>query len=218
MKKIFTLLLSTVLSAGFSISAQATSTFALGGNVTYVTVDDSETLPTGIGGKIETEAAVGGSLVGHLNLSDEGFLRYFATQLEIGFSSHKVTAKTTSLGTLKAGKVRMIPVSWSLLWMIAPDWNFCPYVGAGISYINLKKAGQGDVDQLKYTSKAGGLVQGGLKYFPSDAWSVDLDVKKVVFRPGSEPKIKFTEAGVTGEVKYPINPLIIGLGATVYFN
>lgn len=217
MKKKLKLLLFTALAACLAASVEASSTFGVGGNVTYVTADDSETIPT-VGGKVETDSAIGGSLVGHLNLGDEGFLRYFATELAVDFSRHKVKAKTTTLGNLDAGKVSLLLASWSLLWMIAPDWNFCPYIGAGVSYVNLRKAGSGVIDRLKYKSKAGGLVQAGLKYYPSDAWSVDLDIKKIGFRSGSEPKIQFTEAGVTGEVNHPVNPLIVGLGATVYFN
>lgn len=215
MKKIIAWCAASVLLTGGAVSTFANSTFGLGGNVTYVTLDSSKTLP--VGGTAEPDAAVGGNLVGHLDLSNEGFLRYFATELSADYSRHKVKAKNTTFGNLDAGKLNLLLASWSLLWMMAPDWNFCPYIGAGVSYANLRKAGTGQVDEINYTSKWGGLAQAGIKYYPSDAWSIDFDVKKVDFRSKSEPKLRFTEAGISGTADFPINPLVVGLGATFYF-
>lgn len=216
MNKAIALFCTGVVLAGVSVVTVAKSTFGLGGSVTYVTLDSSKTLPT-VGGTAEPDAAVGGNLIGHLNLADEGFLRYFATELAADYSRHKVKAKNTTVGNLDAGKLNLLLASWSLLWMMAPDWNFCPYIGAGVSYANLRKAGSGQVDELNYTSKWGGLAQAGIKYYPSDAWSIDFDVKKVGFRSGSEPKLRFTETGISGTADFPINPLVVGLGATFYF-
>lgn len=217
MEKLAALLFSILLAISLSAPAQAKTTFGLGGKLTYVTTDDSKTLPK-IGGSVETKGTLGGNLVGHLDLGDKDIWRYFATELSVDFSLHNVSVNGSTFGDLNIGRVSFLTTSWSILWMMTPDWNFTPYLGLGASYVYIQSMGIGSADQLKYTSKLGGLVQGGLKFYPVQRWSVDFDVKKVAFNSGTwRPMIKLTKNGVTGETDYSINPLIVGLGTTFYF-
>lgn len=217
MKKLAALFFSALLAASVFAPAEAKSIFGIGGKITYVTTDDSKTLPN-VGGAVETKEAAGGNLVGHLDLGDKDIWRYFATELSFDLSLHSVRVKDSIFGDLNIGRVSLLTTSWSFLWMITPDWNFSPYLGFGLNHVYIQNMGVGDANQLKYTSKFGGLVQGGLKFYPTKRWSVDFDAKKIAFNSGTwRPMIKLTKNGVTGENDYGINPLIVGLGATYYF-
>lgn len=201
----------------FAITSHAKSVFGLGGKVTYITHDDSHTLPN-VEGFIETKEALGSNVVGHLDFAEQGFLRYWATELSVDTSLHSVQARNTQFGNFSAGKVSLLTTSWSVLWMFTPNWNFSPYLGIGASYVYMKEAGIGSADHLSYTSKVGGLLQGGVKFYPSKHWSMDFDVKKIAFNSGKwRPMVTLTKNGVTGSNDNSINPLIVGLGATYYF-
>lgn len=201
----------------FSMSTHAKGIFGVGGKITYITHDDSHTLPK-VEGFIETKEALGGNLVGRLDFAEQGFLRYWATELSFDFSLHPVQARNTRFDDFSAGKVSLFTTSWSILWMFTPDWNFSPYLGVGASYVYMKEAGIGSADRLQYTSKPGGLLQGGVKFYPSRHWSMDFDVKKIGFVSGTwRPMVTLTKNGITGANDNSINPLIVGLGATYYF-
>lgn len=218
MKKLVAALFSTITLVSFYTVSGAKPTFGLGGHVTYITTDDSKTIPN-VRGEVETKAAVGADLVGHLDFAEKGFWRYFATELALDFSLHSVRAKNTRFGDLNAGKVLLITPSWSFLWMMTPDWNFSPYFGMGLCYTLIQAAGKGSIDKISYTSKPGGLIQLGAKFYSSRFWSIDFDIKKIGFLEDHNfrPKVKLTKNGVAGDNDNALNQLVVGAGATYYF-
>lgn len=208
---------SVTILVCFSATCSAKPIFGLGGHATYVTTDDSKTIPN-VGGAVETKTAVGANLVGRLDFAEKGFWRYFATELAADVSLHNVRAKGTRFGDLTAGKVTLIAASWSLLGILTPDWNFSPYLGGGVCYTLIQRIEKGSVDQISYTSEPGVVVQLGAKFYSSPFWSFDFDIKKIAFFEDSfRPKVKLIKNGITGENDNSINPLIVGLGATYYF-
>lgn len=217
MKKSVVALLFTVILVCFYTASSAKPVFGLGGHATYITLDDSKTIPN-LGGAVETKATVGGTLKGHLDFAEKRFWRYFATELALDFSLHNVRAKNTLFGDLNAGKVGLLTTSWSLLWMMLPSWNFSPYLGFGASFVEIMGSDRGAIDNVKYTSNVGALVQAGFKFYSSRLWSIDFDIKKIAFFEDRwRPTVTLTKNGITGKNDNSINPLIVGLGAAFYF-
>lgn len=190
--------------------------WGLGANLTYITMDDSESLVP-LGGSFETASGVGASVLAHVPLGNQNLWRYFATEVGLDLSRHDIRVKdTANSGNLNLGKALLFTASWTFLWMITPDWNFIPYVGMGPAFISMRSTDKGVADSIDFDSTfLAGVLQGGFKYYPQKNWSFDLSAKKFgLYRF----KSSFRQDTISASTqKNNINPLTVGLGVTYFF-
>lgn len=130
------------------------------------------------------------------------FTDSFGAELILATSRHGVTS---DLGNL--GKVSVLPPTLTLQYHFNDAGRIRPYIGAGINYTlfyhnSLAVGGQG-VDITNHSF--GPALQAGVDFAVSDAWFVNLDVKKVWIR--TDASLGGTDLG-----RLRIDPWIVGFG------
>ena len=139
------------------------------------------------------------------------FTKNIAAELILGTSNHDVKAINTSAGDIELGDVWLLPPTLTLQYHFT-EWDFKPYVGAGVNYTIFYGVDEGPVaDNVEYDNSFGLALQVGVDYFINDSWFLNLDLKKIFIN--TDATIDATTAlGATVGADVDINPLVIGLG------
>ncbi len=103
-----------------------------------------------------------------------------AAELILATTKHTVEVRNSSSGDLDLGTVRLIPPVLSLQYHFLPDSDFSPYAGAGLNYVIVADKSFGrSVNNVAYSNEFGFALQAGMDYRINDAWSLNVDLKKV---------------------------------------
>ena len=135
------------------------------------------------------------------------FNKNVAAELILGTTKHDVEF---SNGAANLGSVWLLPPTLTLQYHFYPTKTLKPYVGAGLNYTIFYGVKSGAVKDVKYDNALGFALQGGVDYFLSDKYFLNLDVKKVFLK---------TDVEVNGSIPAEVNidPLLIGFGIGMKF-
>ena len=135
------------------------------------------------------------------------FNKNVAAELILGTTKHDVEF---SNGAANLGSVWLLPPTLTLQYHFYPTKTLKPYVGAGLNYTIFYNAKPGQFNDISYDNKVGFALQGGVDYFLSDKYFLNLDVKKVFLK---------TDVEVNGSIPAEVNidPLLIGFGIGMKF-
>ena len=138
------------------------------------------------------------------------FNKNVAAELILGTTKHKVVDEKSALGDVDLGSVWLLPPTLTLQYHFYPTKTLKPYVGAGLNYTIFYNAKPGQFNDISYDNKVGFALQGGVDYFLSDKYFLNLDVKKVFLK---------TDVEVNGSIPAEVNidPLLIGFGIGMKF-
>jgi len=138
------------------------------------------------------------------------FNKNVAAELILGTTKHKVVDEKSALGDVDLGSVWLLPPTLTLQYHFYPTKSLKPYVGAGLNYTIFYNAKPGQFNDISYDNKVGFALQGGVDYFLSDKYFLNLDVKKVFLK---------TDVEVNGSIPAEVNidPLLIGFGIGMKF-
>ena len=138
------------------------------------------------------------------------FNKNVAAELILGTTKHKVVDEKSALGDVDLGSVWLLPPTLTLQYHFYPTKTLKPYVGAGLNYTIFYNAKPGQFNDISYENKVGFALQGGVDYFLSDKYFLNLDVKKVFLK---------TDVEVNGSIPAEVNidPLLIGFGIGMKF-
>lgn len=168
----------------------------------------------------DTISLVGGKVT---SVSDEYApeidFNYFFTpnisaELILATARHSVKATGTALGTIKLGKVYLLPPTLTALFHIFPYKTIDPYIGGGINYTHFYKETSGPIaTAISYDDSWGGVIQGGIDLHFAPHWSFNIDIKKVYVKTD----VTVTALGIKPKTTVKINPIFIGVGVGYRF-
>ena len=160
-------------------------------------------------------SAIGGDVnISNAFIPELDFTYFFnknvAAELILGTTKHKVVDEKSALGDVDLGSVWLLPPTLTLQYHFYPTKTLKPYVGAGLNYTIFYNAKPGQFNDISYDNKVGFALQGGVDYFLSDKYFLNLDVKKVFLK---------TDVEVNGSIPAEVNidPLLIGFGIGMKF-
>jgi outer membrane protein len=149
------------------------------------------------------------------------FTNNFATELSAGLlitkfkSSGTFTEKTSATGYAGnyafSSKVTLVPINMIVQYHMAPYGTVSPYVGAGYSYIIANSSTGSDM-----SNKGGPLMQVGFDAWVSDNMTLNIDVKKSLYKPKLSFNVPYdsikSKGALTFSDKLNIDPIIISIG------
>ena len=146
------------------------------------------------------------------------FNKNVAAELILGTTKHDVKTTGSNLTAIGGpasaevdlGSVWLLPPTLTLQYHFYPTKTLKPYLGAGLNYTIFYGVKSGAVKDVKYDNALGFALQGGVDYFLSDKYFLNLDVKKVFLK---------TDVEVNGSIPAEVNidPLLIGFGIGMKF-
>ncbi len=184
-------------------------------NATTVNVAGVPALSTPLSG-----LSIGNSIVPEIDISYY-FNANLAVELILGVTQNHITGNG-ALNGLDIGSTWLLPPTLTFQYHFTNFGAFQPYVGAGINLtipFGTQAAGTTTAGGLKTTSLSLGTavglaLQAGFDYMIDRNWGVNLDVKKIVLRPGYNATVNGT-IPVYGTAA--IDPWLFGMGVTYRF-
>ncbi len=174
------------------------------------------------------EKATIGIIGGDVNISNsfipEADFTYFfnkniAAELILGTTKHNVVAKSTALGDIDLGSVYLLPPTLTLQYHFYPTAKLKPYIGAGLNYTIFYSEGKNPaaaVTKVEYKDNVGFALQGGVDYFVTEKYFLNLDVKQLFLK--TDVTVSTIPAiGATVPADVTINPLLLGVGVGMKF-
>ncbi|MBL8642479.1 MAG: OmpW family protein, partial [Rhodospirillaceae bacterium] len=145
------------------------------GRVIGVLPDGKSTI-TPIGGN----ATADDSFVPELDIS-YFFSDNIALEVIAAVTKHDVTARGTTLGTVRLGDAWLLPPIVTLQYHASSFNGLSPYVGVGLNYTHFFDADTAGapVTAISYGDSFGPALQAGFDVQLNDRWSFNVDVKKV---------------------------------------
>ncbi len=197
-------LTATVLSSGAAFAAD--SPWMVRVRAVVVAPDDSAKI-TPIGGNTHHS----NSVIPELDIS-YFFNEHVSTELVLGVTRHKAKAVGTTLGTVDAGHIWLLPPTLTLQYHFAPDATINPYVGAGVNYtifFSQSLPASSPLVSVKHGDSFGPALQAGVDIKLQDNMFLNFDVKKVWMNTKAT-----MDAGALGIVKanVDLDPWLFGVG------
>ena len=161
-----------------------------------------------VGGE-KSDVSISNSFIPELDFT-YFFNKNIAAELILGTTKHDVKVGNDEVSL---GKVWLLPPTLTLQYHFYPTKSLKPYVGAGLNYTIFYGVKPGDVTDMDYKNKVGFALQGGVDYFVTDKYFLNLDVKKIFLKTD-------VDVNVSGEIvpaKVNIDPLLIGFGIGMKF-
>lgn len=135
------------------------------------------------------------------------------------YPSHDLTTAGGALGGADAGKVKVLPPTFTLQYRFGTE-GIRPYVGIGLNYTtfpsydlsaDLAALGVTDVDLDDSVGVAGNL---GIDFDFGDRWLFNLDVKYIKISTDADLE---TADGILDTIEVDIDPWVFGAGIGIRF-
>lgn len=171
----------------------------------------SSTIPV-IGGHVTN---ISSTVIPELDFS-YFFTKHIATELILGTSRHSVEATGTTLGTVKLGRVSLLPPTLNLQYHFYLGEHAKPYVGVGVNYTlfyDVNKGSNPAVTSMSYNNTFAPELQAGMDLFVYKNWLVNVDVKYIFLNTTAH--VGTVVGRLSPNVR--INPTLIGLGVGYRF-
>jgi outer membrane protein len=158
-----------------------------------------------------TISAVGGSAELTNSIVPELDFTYFLTsniaaELILATTPHSVDVKGSSVGSVDAGNVWLLPPTLLAQYHFTNFDSFKPYVGAGINYTFFYNDDSGALNNVTYKDNFGYALQAGVDVPIEGNWYFNADIKKIYLNTDA----KFNNGTIVADVD--IDPVIFGLG------
>lgn len=136
--------------------------------------------------------------------------------LTVGYPPTTTLTGTGSVAAVgKVGEVKYAPAALTLQYRIdaLSRYGIYPYVGAGVTYVKIFSATDGNVSNFHADSAWGRLLQVGAEYRINETWGLFLDIKK--FFVSTTATGNLGPAPVTASVR--LDPLVTTAGVAFHF-
>lgn len=154
-----------------------------------------------IGGKIK----VNNSFVPEIDFT-YFFTQNISAELIAATTKHKGKIRGSSVGSLSAGHVWLLPPTLTLQYRFT-CWNFVkPYAGAGVNYTIFYNEKKGDLTSISYEDRAAPALQLGFDFPFHNGWYFNLDMKKIFLKT----TVKANNKTITAKMK--LYPWLLGFG------
>ena len=132
---------------------------------------------------VDSSVSIGGGAVVDDDTVPELDIRYFITdtlaiEAIFGTTEHNVSAKSTALGDVNLGTIKVLPPTFTLQYHFQTEGNFKPYIGAGVNYTFFYDGNPGQFDSVKYKDEIGLALNIGFDFILSENNFFNIDIKK----------------------------------------
>lgn len=176
------------------------------------------------GGTLPGDVEIDAAYVPELDLS-YFVTRNLALELIAATAKHNVSAKGGTLGGTDLGHVWLLPPTLTAQYHPMPDNWVSPYFGVGVNYTVFYNEKIGStavvggasvpnaITSIDYENRFGFAMQAGLDFKIDDAWSINVDVKKIFLE--TKATVRTALGTVTADVD--IDPWLVGFGVGYRF-
>jgi outer membrane protein len=188
---------------------KAKGTWIVAGRLTGVTPDASGSIVTAAGADTGLDVDVGEDWKPTLGFT-YFFTDHVAVEAILGTTRHEISAKGAG-GSTDVHETWVLPPVVTLQYHFRPQARVSPYVGAGVNAMIFYGGDDKNGFTVDVDNGFGGALQAGVDIALKDAWSLNIDAKKVFFETDASINKGALKSDVT------LDPWVVSVGVARRF-